>query len=66
MNASAPCASPSPTCAPSCGRPTWLNFDQVVAVVLETTGDISVLHGDDPLDPDLLHGVIGVERLSTA
>ncbi len=33
------------------------NFDQVLAVVLETTGDISVLHAsneDEQLDPDLL------------
>ena len=33
-----------------------LNFDQVRAVVLETTGDISVLHGDN-LDPAPLEGV---------
>lgn len=31
--------------------------DQVLAVVLETTGDISVLHGDGPLDDVLLDGV---------
>ena len=40
-----------------------LNYDQVVAVVLETTGDISVLHGDAHLDPDLLRGVTGAEQL---
>jgi uncharacterized membrane protein YcaP (DUF421 family) len=40
-----------------------LNYDQVVAVVLETTGDISVLHGDESFDPDLLRGVIGAEQL---
>ncbi len=40
-----------------------LNYDQVVAVVLETTGDISVLHGDAPLDRHLLQGVIGAEHL---
>ncbi len=35
-----------------------LNLDQVVAVVLETTGDVSVLHGDaNDFDPDLLEGV---------
>lgn len=37
-----------------------LNLDQVRAVVLETTGDISVLHGgpDGPdLEPTLLTGV---------
>lgn len=33
-----------------------LHFHEVRAVVLETTGDISVLHGDD-LDDDLLEGV---------
>jgi uncharacterized membrane protein YcaP (DUF421 family) len=44
-----------------------LSFDQVRAVVLETTGDVSVLHGgkDAPaLDPVLLEGVIGRERLT--
>ncbi len=30
---------------------------QVLAVVLETTGDISVLHGSGPLDELLLEGV---------
>jgi uncharacterized membrane protein YcaP (DUF421 family) len=30
---------------------------QVHAVVFETTGDVSVLHGDGQLDPDLLQGV---------
>ncbi|MBD59600.1 MAG: DUF421 domain-containing protein [Citromicrobium sp.] len=33
-----------------------LNFGQVRAVVLETTGDISVLHGEH-LDPAILEGV---------
>ena len=32
---------------------------QVLAVVLEATGDVSVLHGDGPLDPRLLEGVRG-------
>lgn len=41
-----------------------LRFDQVHAVVLETTGDISVLHGDGPLDPALLDGVRGHHLLS--
>jgi uncharacterized membrane protein YcaP (DUF421 family) len=40
-----------------------LSYDQVRAVVLETTGDISVLHGDGELDPDLLRGVRGSEAL---
>lgn len=35
-----------------------LTFDDVRAVVLETTGDISVLHGDGPVDDDLLDGVV--------
>lgn len=39
-----------------------LDLDSVRAVVLETTGDISVLHGSH-LDPSLLEGVIGAERL---
>jgi uncharacterized membrane protein YcaP (DUF421 family) len=34
-----------------------LRYDQVRAVVLETTGDVSVLHGDGPFDPVLLRGV---------
>lgn len=34
-----------------------LDPSSVHAVVLETTGDISVLHGDGPLDPLLLDGV---------
>ncbi len=35
-----------------------LNLDQVVAVVMESTGDVSVLHGDpSEFDRDLLRGV---------
>lgn len=30
---------------------------EILAVVLETTGDISVLSGDGPLDPTLLEGI---------
>ncbi len=37
--------------------------DQVRAVILETTGDMSVLQGDGPFDPELLQGVRGAERL---
>ncbi|QDV48072.1 DUF421 domain-containing protein [Gimesia fumaroli] len=43
-----------------------LNYDQVLAVIFETTGDISVLHADDPeikLEPDFFQNVIGSERL---
>lgn len=32
-------------------------MDQVLAVVLETTGDVSVLHGEGPLDDAMLEGV---------
>jgi uncharacterized membrane protein YcaP (DUF421 family) len=34
-----------------------LAYSEVHAVVIETTGDISVLHGGGELDPDLLRGV---------
>ena len=37
--------------------------DQVQAVVMETTGDISVLRTGDPVDPELLQGVRGAEAL---
>lgn len=37
--------------------------EQVHAVILETTGDMSVLQGDGPFDPELLQGVRGAERL---
>ena len=43
-----------------------LDLSQVRAVVLETTGDISVLHGDadgPALNADLLRGVRGVDQL---
>jgi uncharacterized membrane protein YcaP (DUF421 family) len=39
------------------------DLSQVQAVVMETTGDVSVLSGTS-LDPALLEGVIGVERLN--
>jgi uncharacterized membrane protein YcaP (DUF421 family) len=38
-------------------------YDQILAVVLETTGDVSVLHGDGPLEPGLLEGVKDADRL---
>lgn len=38
-----------------------LQYTDVHAVVLETTGDVSVIHGDGPFDPDLLRGVRGAE-----
>lgn len=34
-----------------------IRLDQVLAVILESTGDITVLHGDRPLEPYLLSGV---------
>lgn len=41
-----------------------LDFDQVRAVVLETTGDISVLHGDKCAE-DLLEGTRCIETKTT-
>lgn len=40
-----------------------LDMSQVRAVVLETTGDVSVLHGSEPLDPAVVRGVKSAERL---
>ncbi|QDU80003.1 hypothetical protein Pla110_17250 [Polystyrenella longa] len=43
-----------------------LNYDHVLAVVFETTGDVSVLHSNDPeakLEPDFLQEIRGAERL---
>jgi uncharacterized membrane protein YcaP (DUF421 family) len=43
-----------------------LNYDQVLAVVFETTGDVSVLHSDDPaaaLEPDFFTSVIDADQL---
>ena len=37
--------------------------EQVHAVIMETTGDMSILQGDGPFDPELLQGVRGAERL---
>lgn len=39
-----------------------LQRGQVRAVILETTGDISVLHGDDPVDDVLLDAIDGKRR----
>lgn len=41
-----------------------LDPGSVRAVVLETTGNMSVLHGDASLDPWLLEGVIGAEEIT--
>ncbi|BAM03424.1 DUF421 domain-containing protein [Phycisphaera mikurensis] len=35
-----------------------LQPSEVQAVVVESTGDVSVLHGDQPLDPSLLKGLV--------
>lgn len=46
-----------------------LSPDQIRAVVLESTGDVSVLHGDAegaPLDSDLLEGVEGRSEFDRA
>ncbi|TWT77383.1 hypothetical protein Pla123a_20440 [Posidoniimonas polymericola] len=43
------------------------NFDQVLAVVFEATGDVSVLHSADPdarVDPAIFAGVADSDRLS--
>ena len=42
-----------------------MNFDQVKAVVFETTGDVSVIHtaDDNELDKKIFSNVIGHERL---
>ena len=40
-----------------------LDRAQVRAVVLATTGAVSVLHGDGPLDLDLLEGVRGADQI---
>jgi uncharacterized membrane protein YcaP (DUF421 family) len=41
-------------------------LDDVRAVIMESTGSISVLHGAQPLDPAVLAGVRGADRLSDA
>lgn len=46
-----------------------LNYDQVLAVVFETTGDISVLHSNDPdatLESDFFDSVIDADLLFAA
>lgn len=40
------------------------HYDQVQAVVLETTGDITVLHGHGTVDTDLFTGVGGAHLLA--
>lgn len=39
------------------------NYGQLKAVILESTGDISVLHGDGPLELEIFDGVIESHRL---
>ena len=38
-----------------------LRLEDVRAVVLETTGDVTVLHGAGPVDEELLHGIRGTD-----
>ncbi len=43
-----------------------IKYDEIFAVVMETTGDVSVLHGNpekNKLDLNLFEGVCGAERL---
>ncbi len=40
-----------------------LRMEEVRAVVLETTGDISVLHGDDEIDLEVMTGVAELDLL---
>lgn len=39
------------------------SYDEVRCVVFETTGDVSVVHGEGPVDPDLLRDVVDADRL---
>jgi uncharacterized membrane protein YcaP (DUF421 family) len=39
-----------------------LNLNTVQAVILETSGDIAVLHGEQELDPVILKGVKGIPK----
>ncbi|EAU40444.1 hypothetical protein FP2506_04426 [Fulvimarina pelagi HTCC2506] len=41
------------------------DFDSVKAVIMETTGDISVLHGASKVDPRLLDDVVGRRHFET-
>lgn len=46
-----------------------IRMEEVRAVVVESTGDVSVLHGDPDgpgLEPELLRGVRGAERLDAS
>ena len=48
----------------SCVRKTGLsNLRQVRCIVLEPSGALSVLEYNDTLDPDVLHGVLGADRV---
>lgn len=46
-----------------------INYDQVLAVVFETTGDVTVLHSSDhetKIESDLIKNVIGAERIDSS
>jgi uncharacterized membrane protein YcaP (DUF421 family) len=38
-----------------------VRLSDVAAVVLETTGDFSIIHGHDAVAPEMLQGVVGAE-----
>lgn len=40
-----------------------LNYGELRYVVLETTGDVSVVRGDGYIDPDILEGVVDADRI---
>lgn len=40
------------------------NYDEVRYVVLESTGDVSVVHGGGVLEPDIASDVIGQDRIA--
>lgn len=44
------------------------NYDEIVAVVFEATGDVSVIHASEevPIEFDILQDIVGVERLRDA
>lgn len=41
------------------------NYDQVQYVVLESTGDVSVVHGSEQIEDDLLSDVVDGSRVTT-
>ena len=39
-----------------------VNYESLRYVVLETTGDVTVVHGEGPIEPDVLHDVVDGHR----